>query len=154
MTIKNQKDLYTFYNNYIKPIYCEIEARENEIPTELLFEIHSAFDHIKRIYIDNQKEEEACQKAASHLKRGVLDAYKLKLKYFNTEIKNLNKIDISLIDNGLFLRNYSKEKLKIIEVAKKARLDESNENIEQAFEQWFEVSLLIDGFEKDFIKTD
>jgi hypothetical protein len=49
----------------------------------LLFEIHAAFDHLKRLYIDDATEDECCRKAMSHLKRGALDAFKLKLKYFN-----------------------------------------------------------------------
>jgi len=95
-------DVYRFYAEYAKPIYCEIEARNNTIPVELLFEIHAAFDHLKRFYIGEEEEDLAAKKALSHLKRGMLDAFKLKLKYFNSEIEALlkSKVDFELIDNG------------------------------------------------------
>lgn len=36
------KDVFVFYRDYVKPLYCEIEARDNTLPVELLFEIHAA----------------------------------------------------------------------------------------------------------------
>ena len=42
-----EQDVYKFYNEKVKIIYSEIEARNNVLPIELLFEIHSAFDHLK-----------------------------------------------------------------------------------------------------------
>ena len=81
------KDIFIFYQEYIKPIYAEIEAKRNQIPVELLFETYASFDHLKRFYLDDESEEESSRKALSHLKRGVLDAFKLKLKYFNEDIE-------------------------------------------------------------------
>ena len=72
-------DVYDFYNEKVKIIYSEIEARNNVLPIELLFEIHSAFDHLKRIHVDGEAADEQAGKAYSHLKRGCLDAFKLKL---------------------------------------------------------------------------
>lgn len=89
-----EKEVYLFYNERVKVAYSEIEAKGNALPIELLFEINSAFDHLKRYHVDGQSEDEAAQKAYSHLKRGVLDAYKIKLKYFNEEYKKL------FVDNG------------------------------------------------------
>ena len=51
-----EKDVFQFYNDYVKILYSEIEARNNTLPVELLFEIHSAFDHLKRIYIDKDDD--------------------------------------------------------------------------------------------------
>ena len=59
---------------------------ENYNAIELLFEINSAFDHLKRIHVEKSPEEKESEKAYSHLKRGCLDAYKLKLKYFNVNV--------------------------------------------------------------------
>ena len=39
-----EQEVYKFYNEKVKIIYSEIEARNNVLPIELLFEIHSAFD--------------------------------------------------------------------------------------------------------------
>ena len=57
-----EKEVYQFYNDTVKIIYSEIEAKKNSLPVELLFEIHSAFDHLKRIHIDNEPEELQAQK--------------------------------------------------------------------------------------------
>jgi len=74
------------------------------LPVELLFEIHSAFDHLKRIHVDNDPEAKCAEKAFSHLKRGLLDAFKLKLMYHNKDYEKLLKLktDLRLIDNGKF----------------------------------------------------
>ena len=148
----NIKDVYQFYQDFVKPIYSEIEAKENEIPIELLFETYASFDHIKRFYLDNEDEEISSQKAISHLKRGVLDAFKLKLKYFNNDMKQFlnSNIDFQLIDNGVFISSFYKDKQEIIKLAKVARLTESKESKDKAFEYWFEVSIKIDEFEEKY----
>jgi len=147
-----EKDVYQFYNDKVKILYSEIEARNNSLPIELLFEVHSAFDHLKRIHVDGELEDHCAEKAFSHLKRGLLDAFKLKLKYHNDAYKKLMKsrIDLRLIDNGSFLPSLLKERKTIIDIAKEARLSEGKESIDVAFEKWYEVSELIDQFEKEF----
>lgn len=142
------KAVYEFYQTFVKPIYSEIEARDNTIPVELLFETYAAFDHLKRYYLGTDSEDEATKRALSHLKRGVLDAFKLKLKYFNKDAGKLLSIKaIELIDNGSFVANLYKDKRHIVELAKKARLTEGAQSKEAAFEYWFEVSIKIDEFE-------
>jgi hypothetical protein len=103
----NEREVYAFYTDRVKPIYSWIEAKDNTLPIELLFEIHAAFDHLKRLHLGEDKEENACNKAISHLKRGVLDAFKLKLKYFNNDFKIIiggNAEYLHIIDNGEFLK--------------------------------------------------
>ena len=145
-------DVYQFYQDNVKPIYSEIEARDNNIPVELLFETYATFDHIKRYYLNGESEETASQKAISHLKRGVLDAFKLKLKYLNKDIEILlnTKVDLQLIDNGQFISSLYKDRQEIITLAKKARLTEGKQSKEEAFQCWNEVSILIDDFEKKY----
>lgn len=145
-----EKDIYQFYNDKVKVVYCEIEAKNNTLPVELLFEINSAFDHIKRIYIEKEKEEECCQKAYSHLKRGLLDAFKLKLKYFNDDYNHLinKKADLRIIDSGTYLTDLLNDHKTLVEKAKNARLSESKTDVEEAFSEWCEVSELIDFVEK------
>ena len=110
----NVREVFEFYQEFVKPIYSEIEARWNDIPVELLFETYAAFDHIKR---------------------GVLDAFKLKLKYFNQDIKKFleSKVDFQLIDNGKFISSFYRDKQEIILIAKNARLIESQSSKENAF---------------------
>ena len=107
-----EQDVYKFYNEKVKIIYSEIEARNNVLPIELLFEIHSAFDHLKRIHVDGESAEEQAGKAYSHLKRGCLDAFKLKLKFFNDDQKKVydKKADLRIIDNGTFLTDFISER--------------------------------------------
>jgi len=150
-----EKDVYQFYNEKVKILYSEIEARNNSLPVELLFEIHSAFDHLKRIHVDGKPETSCAEKAFSHLKRGLLDAFKLKLMYHNkdySKIINL-KADLRLIDNGSFLPSLLCKRKEIIDTAKTARFFEGKEDINEAFERWYEVSDLIDQFEKEYFDS-
>lgn len=148
-----QKDVYALYQEIIKPLYCEIEAQGNQLPVELLFEIHAAFDHLKRFYLDGMTEDECCHKAVSHLKRGALDAFKLKLKYFNQATETLLSCgaDLDLIDNGSFLVNLTADRAEIQNLAKKARMSEGNHDKGTAFDPWYETSLKIDQFRDTYL---
>ncbi|MCL2440390.1 MAG: hypothetical protein FWD14_01490 [Treponema sp.] len=150
-----EKDVYSFYNEKVKILYSEIEARENSLPVELLFEIHSAFDHLKRIHIDGEPESHCAEKAFSHLKRGLLDAFKLKLKYHNKDYAKLltMKADFHLIDNGMFWPSLLSKRKNIVSLAKEARVCEGGKGIEDAFEKWYETSVLIDQFESDYFES-
>jgi len=150
-----EKEVYSFYNEKVKILYSEIEARENSLPVELLFEIHSAFDHLKRIHIDGEPENLCAEKAFSHLKRGLLDAFKLKLKYHNKDYARLltMKADFHLIDNGMFWSSLLGRRKDIVNLAKEARVYEGSKGIEDAFEKWYETSVLIDQFENDYFES-
>jgi hypothetical protein len=147
------KDVYVFYQDYVKPLYCEIEARNNSLPIELLFEIHAAFDHLKRIYVEQDEQGISCNKAISHLKRGSLDAFKLKLKYYHEDLKLLqnSKIDFSLLDNGSFLPNLLAEKDVIINLGKAARMSESNPDPSESFDIWSKTSEAINDFYEKYL---
>ncbi len=150
------KDVFVFYQEYVKPLYCEIEARNNTLPVELLFEIHASFDHLKRFHIGEEEESISCNKAISHLKRGALDALKLKLKYFHNDLECLQKsdIDLSLLDNGSFWPNLLSDKDAIINMAKDARMTESNPDPSQAFDLWSKTSIQIDGFYAKYLNQE
>ena len=151
-----ENEVYEFYNLRVKTAYSEIEARGNELPVELLFEIHSAFDHLKRFHLGEDTEDRASEKAYSHLKRGVLDAYKLKLKYHNMDYKELfvGNQDLKLIDSGKFLPDALKMHSRIVGCAKEARIGEGNNDDEAAFEKWYETSVLIDEFEDKYFDSE
>jgi hypothetical protein len=151
--VSSIRDVFVFYRDYVKPLYCEIEARDNSLPVELLFEIHAAFDHLKRCHVDDEDSEISCGKAISHLKRGTLDAFKLKLKYFHEDLERLQNsdIDFGLLDNGSFWPNLLNDKNAIINLAKKARISEGNPDPSQAFDQWSETSINIDEFYEKFL---
>lgn len=151
-----EKDVYQFYTEKIKILYSEIEAQNNILPIELLFEILAAFDHLKRFHIDNENEEKCAAKAYSHLKRGALDAFKLKLKYHNCQYNKImqpNK-DLRLIDTGSFLPCMLNAHREITQTAKNARLTEGVNDIDKAFENWEKTSLLIDDFEDTYFNSE
>ena len=152
-----EKDLYSFYNEKVKVIYSWIEAKNNNISVELLFEIHAAFDHLKGYHLGEIAEEEACKEAMSHLRRGMLDAFKLKLKYFNTDFDmyiGKNSDILEIIDNGEFTKDLYKNKADIENNGTHARMSESQGNIDDAFENWCRVSVLIDGFSKKYFSEE
>jgi hypothetical protein len=146
--VSSTKEVFVFFQEYVKPLYCEIEAKNNTLPVELLFEIHASFDHLKRFYVGEEEEAISCSKAISHLKRGALDAFKLKLKYFHNDFEKLSNsnIDLSLLDNGQFWPRLLADKEAIITLAKSARLSESNPDPAKAFEIWSEASIKMDEF--------
>lgn len=151
-----EKDVYLFYSDKIKILYSEIEAQNNILPVELLFEVLSAFDHLKRFHLDGEKEEICAQKAYSHLKRGSLDAFKLKLKYHNSQYNKImqpNK-ELRLIDTGNFLPQMLNSHREITQTAKDARLAEGANDIEKAFNKWDKTSLLIDDFENIYFNSE
>ena len=149
------REVFQFYNDTVKILYSEIEARNNTLPVELLFEIHSAFDHLKRHFVDGETEDECCKKAFSHLKRGLLDAFKLKLKCFNDDCNKLlnKKADLRIIDSGAYLTDLLDDRKNIINTARNARLEESKTNIDSAFENWCAVSKQIDDFESKYFDS-
>jgi len=147
------QDVFLFYNDQFKPLYCEIEARGNQIPSEMLFEIHAAFDHLKRFYVDAEDEDASCRKAIGHIKRASLDAFKIKLKNFHTDIDRLLKedIDFELIDNGSYLPKMIAAKSEVASLAMNARKSEGHGNIHQAFDPWYDTSLKIDEFYEKYL---
>ena len=112
-------ELFEFYQSKVKLFYSAVQA-ENELPTEILFEINAAFDHVSRYHVYGQSEEEVVAKAYSHLKRACLDVFKIILRDTLTMVAELEKLDISLIDNGA----YEKE-LKALEHSIKQRAIEA-----------------------------
>lgn len=150
------KDVYSFYQDYVKPLYCEIEARGNELPVELLFEIHAAFDHLKRFHLEQEEEDLSSKKAISHLKRGTLDVFKLKLKYFHDDVDSLlkNGVDLDLIDNGNFLPNLISAKNDVYDLARRARYSEGHKDPAVAFDQWMATSIKIDEFSEKILTQE
>jgi len=146
VTEHNIKSVFEFYKDRIKPIYAGVVAEDNTLPVELLFEIHAAFDHIARFFARGEPESICAEKAYAHLKRSALDAFKLRLKNYHSEYKNLQKYDLQLIDNGKFFAELIVNHREIVRMAKLGRQNEFKQNIDEAFEAWDNVHLLIDKF--------
>jgi hypothetical protein len=146
------KSVFEFYAEKVKPVYSRVVATYNKLPIELLFEIHSAFDHLKRFFLGESTEEECAEKAISHLKRGALDGFKLDLKAFNDEYLDViakHKDALNLVDNGTFFNECVKTRQEILALAEKARSEYCATDLTESFETWSQVSLKIKFFRKN-----
>ena len=85
------KPLYKSYNEVIKPLVAEIEARGQEFPLPLFNEIRAFNDHVAQCYWDDATDEKIkseTYKAERHITRIVLDCYKyLTLLLYDRVIK-------------------------------------------------------------------
>jgi len=87
--VENQDSLkcaFLFYEKYVKPVIVSLQAEYEHIPMEFLLEIYSAFDHLKRFYVNEEEENKATAKVIDHLKRSALDCFKLHLVLFNRDL--------------------------------------------------------------------
>lgn len=151
------KELFEFYNDYVKILYSAIEA-ENELPQETLFEINAAFDHLSRHWIFGQEEGHVVEKAYSHLKRSCLDIFKLFLRDTIDKYNQLKTLDTSIIDNGRYDKEMHALIHQIKNEAREARKAEShgkedNENL-KAFEIWAEVYEKCEDFNNRFFYNE
>jgi hypothetical protein len=137
MTIKvfhsRLSGLYGNYNETIKPLIADIEARYQRFPDSLLNEIRALNDHIARCYIvnvDDTKIEEELRKAEGHILRITLDCYKYLDVWFYDYIKDFDKrytsrIDITLVNNGEFAIAYRRFQTEAIQTIRQAKGYES-----------------------------
>jgi hypothetical protein len=145
-------DLFRFYHDYVKLLYAAIQA-ENALPTEVLFELNAAFDHLSRFWIYGETEGKVVDKAFSHLKRSCLDIFKLKVKETIKRYNEILSLHIDLIDNGDFERKLRDLVRKIKDKATHARKEEGKPDADDSipcFEPWEEVYDMCIQFEKDF----
>jgi hypothetical protein len=128
--------LYETYNNVIKPLIAEIEARFERFPTSLFNEIRAFNDHASRCYLnpdDKNLIEIQASKAKGHIERIVLDCYKyLNVHLYDSVIKKFDRkykgVDLSTINNGDF-QIYQKALTKDITLKlKEAKLLETLED--------------------------
>lgn len=107
MNLEERKlEILRKYQDIISVFVVELEVRDCEYPIEIFNEIRAIFTHLARFELC--KSEDDLQAAESHVKRAVLDCYKYlcisiaeKVKGFHQQYKN---VDLSIIDNGDFLR--------------------------------------------------
>lgn len=145
-------ELFLFYNSYVKLLYSSVQT-SNTLPSETLFEINAAFDHLARHWYYNESEDQVVARSYSHLKRSCLDIFKIKVREARKQYEELSRIDTSVIDNGDFDRGMHQLFNKIRDGAVKARQMEGapdqNGTI-PAFEAWEIVFADCELFEKSF----
>jgi hypothetical protein len=151
-------DIYNKYNNTIKPLIADIEARQQQFPDSLFNEIRALNDHIARCYIKgfaDDRVEVELKNAEGHVYRITLDCYKYLNIWFCDYIKEIDKdyiskLDITLIDNGMFAiqyRNYQKEAITLIRDAKKSESIDKQKSFDlyqKAYNTYSELEKLID----------
>lgn len=135
-------ELYTSYNEVIKPLIADYEAREQKFPLPVFNEIRSLHDHIARCYRSSLTDDQITgeiKKAEGHLTRIILDCYKYldislyeKISRFEKETSG---IDLTLINNGLFYPEYRRLNMLAISLIRKAKVNES-QNKDTSFDYY------------------
>lgn len=161
------KPLYKSYNEVIKPLIAEIEARGQTFPLPLFNEIRAFNDHIAQCFWDDftlEMVDFEVHKAEGHVLRMVLDCYKVLILFLNDKVlgfeKQTNHIDLTVINNGVFYIEYRRLKKASIEMVRKAKSDESRNNgqaiieFEKAYNLYTALGDLIDSnlFEVNWAK--
>lgn len=156
------KPLYKSYNEVIKPLIAEIEARGQTFPLPLFNEIRAFNDHIAQCFWDDFTPKLVAievHKAEGHVLRMVLDCYKVLILFLNDKVLKFEMqtkhIDLTVIDNGVFYIEYRKFKKASIEMVRKAKSDESRNNgqaiieFEKAYNLYTSLENLIDSSSVD-----
>jgi hypothetical protein len=148
------KEVFDFYTEYIVLPMRDAEHRSRSVPVEFLFEIHSAFDHLKRITYDNCDAAECCSKAIGHLKRCALDAYKLNLKDFNDAYDRWadGTVDWRLVNNMQYASAALQARFAIDRKAEEARMFVARTDLTESFDLWLDVQQLIDDFRRTYLE--
>ncbi len=132
---KRLTELYETYNNSVKLLIADIEARTQEFPIEILNEVRAFTDHIARCYLPgktNVEHLEELDKAEGHIVRITLDCYKhLNVHLFDAvadfEKRDMRNVDLSFIDNGDFFTTFRKLKREAKNFSRDARKVESKD---------------------------
>ncbi|GHV23604.1 hypothetical protein AGMMS49959_17170 [Planctomycetales bacterium] len=150
---KTLKELIDFYYDKFKPLYSAVQ-QTNSVPMEMLFEINAAFDHLTRRWHYDETEEKVVNTACAHLKRGCFDVFKILVSQTRKKYDELKQTDLSLVDNGEFLRDLNWLWAEIEKLAIAARMAEGDSRAEtawhNAFDQWEPVKEKCDRLSNDF----
>lgn len=155
-------ELFAQYNQVIKPLIAEIEARSETMPQPLFNEIRAFTDHIARCYfpdIPDEKLQDELQKAGRHIVRITLDCFKClnillfkDVEKFEQRTKN---IDLKVLDNGEFYPKYRKLKREAADTVKQAKLAESRDSelalqlYDAAYNKYIELENLLKDSAED-----
>lgn len=113
---KQIDEIHLEYINELKPLIAMVEHNYRKFPMGVLKEFRDVFDHISRLYIENESDDyyaDNINKAINHFARLRLDVYKyvcdLKKKHIDKWTKQYSKYDMSFIDNGEFWDKVTKD---------------------------------------------
>lgn len=143
-TSEHSDKLKQHYNQYlvsVRPLVTLIEARTHQFPVPILNEIRAFHDHIARCYQDHYTEEQISSeidKAKSHIKRMLLDCFKMLCFYSNDQITKFEKqyenVDLTLVSNGEFANQLTLLSHKASKLIKEAKDAESIGNFSLTYE--------------------
>ncbi|MEN6627446.1 MAG: hypothetical protein ABFD69_14575 [Candidatus Sumerlaeia bacterium] len=150
---KTIQELFDFYHGYVKLLYSRVQA-SNVLPQETLFEINAALDHISRMWVYQEPEQEVVHHAFAHFKRSCLDIFKIIVRDTIDLYQEIKKVDTSIIDNGEFDRQLhlliQSIKNKSTEARRLEGRQAKDDHVVVAFEPWTEVYAECIKFEHDF----
>ncbi|MDR0955067.1 MAG: hypothetical protein LBM20_06790 [Rikenellaceae bacterium] len=155
---KKLTELYDTYNNSVKLLVADIEARTQHFPIEILNEVRAFTDHIARCYLSEKTEAqhlEELKKAEGHIKRITLDCYKYLNIYLFDEVayfekRDMRHVDLSFIDNGKFYLKFKKLRREAVNLSREARKTESKDKplslqlYEKTYNKYNEIEQFID----------
>lgn len=152
------KELFDFYHNYVKVLYSTVQT-ENVLPSEVLFELNAALDHVSRHWIYEQDESKVVALAFGHLKRSCLDIFKVAVREARRQYAELRKIDTSVIDNGDFDRELHKlfSEIRVGAIDARRLEGDSRKDLDgpiRAFDRWQPVYEACLRLERDFFHHD
>lgn len=154
--------LYKDYNNVIKPLIAEVEARTEQFPLPLFNEIRALHDHISRCYSEgatNDSIEEDVVKAQRHSLRIMLDCYKYLNLTLHDEVtlfeRETKHIDLTVLQNGTFYPKYKEMRSNAIKLVRKAKTEEPLDSVKAldtyqlSYNAYTEIETLIDSVYTD-----
>lgn len=148
------QEIFQFYADEVKPALAKAQVSENALPVELLNEIHAAFDHLKRHFVDGTPETAACDKAHGHLKRALIDAYKIDFLALQDEYARISGYPgLKLLESGQFEPAFHERFDDVRRAAYDARLLANDKDWDKAVDAWMKTSELGESFRNDFIRN-
>lgn len=154
------KNAYDTYIHIVCPMIMQLEDLTSSFPVSILNEIRAFTTHTAKISFANEIsiKEDNLIKAERHVKRMLLDCYKYMCIAYDdkyNEYQNLYKnVDLSIIDNGNFLRKLVSDKKKVNDKIHNARLEELSienneqhifEHYEEAYNMYSELIIFIES---------
>ncbi|MFR9650452.1 MAG: hypothetical protein SNG35_00305 [Rikenellaceae bacterium] len=149
--------LYDDYNNIIKFLIADVEARYEEFPPALFNEIRALHDHIARCYRNDFSDEMICdniKKAEGHINRIILDCFKYLILSLSDVLKSFERsyrnVDLSTVRDGEFYIKYKELAKRVIPTVRSAKIKESiskeeaMEIYQEAYNLYTDIELLID----------
>lgn len=123
---------YSQYRTVVKPLLACVEAEYEKFPTPIYNDIRSFTDHLSRCFSGDgvlkpgDAVSEQCSSAEHHIKRAILDCYKLLLIALRKRIERFERgtrfLDFRTIDSdGGFSYGYAVKLREAKELARRAK---------------------------------